>query len=90
MTVRIRSLLASGPVLVPLNSGRTVRLSPGRWSAELRDTEVADNAKVDTLRRRGDIEVEEAGDRPETPAAQEAGAGAAKDRRPRKPADPAG
>ncbi|MGW3287101.1 hypothetical protein ACWDR3_20945 [Streptomyces sp. NPDC001002] len=65
MTVRIRSLLTSGPIMVSLNSGRTVRLSPGRWSAELRDAEVADNAKVDRLSRRGDIEVEQSGEEPQ-------------------------
>jgi hypothetical protein len=89
MSVRIRSLLTSGPITVPLNSGRNVRLSPGRWSAELRDAEVADNAKVDKLRLRGDIEVEPAGEQPEAPAAQD-DAGAAKAPRPRKRTDPAG
>ena len=29
MVVRIRSLLATGPVVVPLNSGATVRISAG-------------------------------------------------------------
>jgi hypothetical protein len=58
MAVRIRSLLVSGPIMVPLTTGRNVRLSPGESSAELHDVEVADNAKVDKLRRQGVIEVE--------------------------------
>ncbi|MFJ6079988.1 hypothetical protein ACIQI8_01205 [Streptomyces sp. NPDC092369] len=94
MTVRIRSLLTSGPIMVSLNSGRTVRLSPGRWSAELRDAEVADNAKVDKLSRRGDIEVEQSGEESEAaaqeaPAAQD-DAGASKGTRTRKRTDSAG
>ncbi|MFG2937609.1 hypothetical protein [Streptomyces sp. NPDC048282] len=93
MSVRIRSLLASGPIMVPLNSGRSVRLSPGRWSAELRDTEVADNAYLDKLHRRGDIEVaesREAPEAPEAPDAREEGAGASRAQRPRKRTDSAG
>lgn len=91
MTVRIRSLLASGPIVVPLNSGRSVRLSPGRWSAELRDTEVADNAYLDKLHRRGDIEVAESREGTEAPDAREEGAGASgRSQRPRKRTDPAG
>ncbi len=57
MALRIRSLRTAGPILVPLNSGRTVRLSPGQDSDELPDTEVAGNAAVDKLRRRGLIDV---------------------------------
>ena len=77
MTVRISSLLTSGPIMVPLNSGRRIRLSPGRWSAGLRDAEVAGNAGVDKLCRRGDIEVAENGEEPEAPATEEEGAGTA-------------
>ncbi|MFJ4783921.1 hypothetical protein [Streptomyces sp. NPDC088794] len=101
MTVRIRSLLTSGPIMVSLNSGRTVRLSPGRWSAELRDAELADNAKVDRLSRRGDIEVERSDEESgasaarEDSAAQEAPAaqddtGASKGPRTRKRTDSTG
>ena len=57
MAVRIRSLVASGPVLVPLSSGTTVRLSPGQVSGDLPDVEVANNAKVDKLKRQGMIAV---------------------------------
>lgn len=90
MTVRIRSLLASGPIMVPLNSGRSVRLSPGRWSGELRDAEVADNAGLDKLRRRGDIEVAESGEGPEAPGAAEGNGSEGRAQRPRKRTDPAG
>lgn len=57
MVVRIKSLQVAGPLLVPLNSGGTMRLSPGQVSAELPDVETADNAKVDKLVRRRAIEV---------------------------------
>ncbi|GIH14157.1 hypothetical protein [Rugosimonospora africana] len=61
MGVKLRNLLASGPVVVPLNTGATVRLSPGQTSDELADVEVTDNAKVEKLRRLGLIEVETTG-----------------------------
>jgi len=67
MAVRIRSLVTTGPVLVPLATGTTVRLSPGQASDELPDVEVADNAKVDKLRQRGVIDVETADGSAETP-----------------------
>lgn len=58
MAVRIRNLAMSGPVLVPLASGATVRLSPGQTSDEMPDVEVVDNAKVDKLRRQRLIDIE--------------------------------
>ena len=58
MTVRITSLAPSAPVLVPLTTGATLRLSPGEVSADLPDIEVANNAKVDKLQRQGVIDVE--------------------------------
>jgi len=58
MAVRIRSLLVSGPIPVPLSTGRTVRLSPGQESDEVPDVEVAGSDKVEKLRRRGLIDVE--------------------------------
>jgi hypothetical protein len=58
MPTRIRSLLASGPVTVPLNTGAVVRLSPGQLSDELQDVEVAGNAKVEKLRQQRVIAVE--------------------------------
>jgi len=58
MAVRIRSLATSGPVVVPLTSGGTVRLSPGAASEELAEVEVTDNAKLEKLRRRRMVDVE--------------------------------
>jgi hypothetical protein len=58
MAVKIRSLVTSGPIVVPLSSGSSMRLSPGQISQELPDVEVVDNAKVDKLRRLGVIDVE--------------------------------
>jgi hypothetical protein len=58
MAVRIRSLVTSGPVLVPLSAGSTVRLSPGQVSDDMPDIEVVNNAKVDKLRGQGLIDVE--------------------------------
>jgi hypothetical protein len=56
--VKIKNLRTSGPILMPLTTGNTLRLSPGQASKELPDIEVADNAKVDKLRRQGVIDVE--------------------------------
>jgi len=79
MAIRIKSLLVSGPVVVPLNSGATVRLSPGGTSDELADVEVADSQKVAKLAGRGVIAVEtvEAGDEaePEDKASKADGGG---------------
>ena len=58
MAVKIKNLVLSAPVSVPLSSGRTVRLSPGQVSEELPDVEVQDNAKVDKLLRQRLIEIE--------------------------------
>jgi hypothetical protein len=57
MAVTIRSLLASGPLLVPLTGGGWVRLGPGEVTDELADVEVTNNGKIDKLRRRRLIEV---------------------------------
>jgi hypothetical protein len=57
MVVRIKSLLVVGPLLVPLNSGGTVRLSPGQESGDLAEMEIADNTKVDKLLQRRAIEI---------------------------------
>jgi hypothetical protein len=61
MTVRIRNLLVSGPLLVPLSSGGTVRLSPGQVTDELADAEIANNAKIEKLRAQQVIDVEQTG-----------------------------
>ena len=58
MAIRIRSLASSGPLVVPLSSGRSVRLSPGESSDELPDVEVTNNPKIDKLRERRMIEVQ--------------------------------
>lgn len=58
MATKLRSLLVTGPVTVPLSSGATVRLSPGEVSEELPDAEVANNSRIEGLRQRGVIEVE--------------------------------
>ncbi|VVJ17642.1 Uncharacterised protein [Amycolatopsis camponoti] len=68
MAVRIRSLLVSGPISVPLSTGRTVRLSPGQESDEVPDVEVAGSDKVEKLRRRGLIDVETVDDAAAEPA----------------------
>ena len=56
--MRIRSLLTSAPVVVPLNGGGSLRLSPGATAEDVLDSEVTGNAKVDRLQREGVIEVE--------------------------------
>jgi hypothetical protein len=71
MAVRIKSLLVSGPILVPLSTGRTVRLSPGQESDDLHDVEVAGNDKVEKLCRRGLIAVETVDDAAEPEPAPE-------------------
>ena len=68
MAVRIRSLLVSGPILVPLSTGRTVRLSPGQESDEVHDVEVAGSDKVEKLRRLGLIHLESVDDDAAEPA----------------------
>jgi hypothetical protein len=59
MVVRIRNLLTAGPLLVPLNSGATVRLSPGQLSDDLHEVEVIGNEKIDKLRRQRVLDVVE-------------------------------
>lgn len=56
------SNLSSRPIIVSLNSGRNLRLSPGRASEEIRDVELKDNAKVDKLKQQRVIAVEQQGD----------------------------
>jgi hypothetical protein len=86
MAARIRSLALAGPLLVPLASGGSVRLSPGEVSDELADVEVTNNPKIDKLRDRRLVVVEstseEAGDEADTEAG-EAAAGPAVDAEPK-------
>jgi hypothetical protein len=72
MPLRIRNLLTSHPVVVPLNTGTALRLSPGQRSDELPDLETKDNAKVDRLRREGVIEVVDAAEEEQEQSAAEA------------------
>ena len=58
MAFRIRSLSPSVPVVVPLASGRALRLSPGQVSQELSEAEISGSAKVEKLRAQHVIEVE--------------------------------
>ncbi len=58
MPVTIRNL-TSRPMLVPLNSGETLRLSPRQTSQELAEAEVNDNLKINRLRGRHAIAVEQ-------------------------------
>jgi hypothetical protein len=67
MAVRIRSLLVSGPLMVPLSGGGSVYLSPGEVTGELPDVDVTNNVKVDKLRARRLIDVEQVGEKPSGP-----------------------
>jgi hypothetical protein len=58
MPVKVKSLLRSGPIVVPLTTGATLRLSPGETSAELPDVEITNNPKVDKLQAQGVIGIE--------------------------------
>ena len=57
MVVRIKSLLTTGPLIVPLSSGGTVRLSPGQFSDDLHEVEVTGNAKLEKLLRQRVVDV---------------------------------
>jgi hypothetical protein len=46
------------PVIVPLNSGTNLRLSPGQVSVDVPDVELKENPKVDKLLVRRAIAVE--------------------------------
>ncbi len=48
MSVEIKNL-TNRPVLMRLNSGRSLHLAPGATSTELADTEISNNAKVEKL-----------------------------------------
>ena len=56
-TVRIKNL-TNRPVILSLNSGRTLHLSPRTTSRELRDVEVKSNAKVEKLQKQRVISVD--------------------------------
>ena len=57
MTIRITSLVSSGPLWITLTSGEQLRLEPGQTSQERPDVDVQDNPSVASLVSRGLIEV---------------------------------
>jgi hypothetical protein len=57
MPITLTSLMVSGPLLVPLASGGTVRLSPGQTSGELPDVDAGNNPMLDKLLQRGMVEL---------------------------------
>ena len=57
MPVTFVNRSASRPLLVPLSSGKTLRLSPGGRSEKLPDREAENNPKVDKLRGQGLLDV---------------------------------
>lgn len=57
MPFTLTNTLSSGPLVIFLASGATVRLSPGQTSGELADVEVLDNPKIEKLLQRGVLEV---------------------------------
>lgn len=58
MPITLTSRLVSGPLIVLLSSGASLRLSPGQTSSELQDVEVAGNPALDKLVQRGLVEVQ--------------------------------
>jgi hypothetical protein len=72
MPVTLTNLQRRGPLLVPLASGTTLRLSPGQTSAELPDVDVQHNPMIDKLRRQGLVEVTSAQAAAETAPAEKA------------------
>lgn len=73
MVLRVRSLLTYEPVVVPLNGGGSLRLRPGATAEDVPDGEIADNPKVEKLRRQGVIEVQEVETPKEPGGAESAG-----------------
>ena len=57
MPVAIRNL-TSRSLIVPLNSGTNLRLSPGEVSAEVHAVELKENSKIEKLKARRAIAVE--------------------------------
>ena len=63
MPVAIKNL-SSRPVIVPLNSGTHLRLSPGETLHDVHDVEMKDNAKINKLLQQRAIAVERAAQEP--------------------------
>jgi hypothetical protein len=57
MPFTLTSKQTSGPLVLILPSGTTVRLGPGQTSPELPDVDVLDNPKLTRLRQLGVLEV---------------------------------
>jgi hypothetical protein len=55
--VRIKSLVSSGPLWIKLTTGESLRLAPGAVSPERPDVVVANNDAIDSMARRGLIEI---------------------------------
>jgi hypothetical protein len=68
MPITFTNRSMSSPLLVPLSSGRTLRLPPGGTSQELPDREAEGNPKVEKLRRQGLLDVREETAATDTPA----------------------
>ncbi|WP_435592826.1 hypothetical protein [Nocardia sp. bgisy118] len=75
MVVTITNLQATGPLTIPLASGRAVRLGPGERSPALPDADVIGNAKVDKLRSQRLIDVAAVSDASQDSAAGNAHGG---------------
>ena len=66
MPVAIKNL-SSTLVIVPLNSGTHLRLSPGEALHDVHEVELKDNAKIDKLLHQRVIAVERAASEPAEP-----------------------
>lgn len=64
--------LSSTPILVPLNSGGSLRVSPGKVSDAVPDIEVKDSPKIDKLLSQRAISVESQSEDEAKPAEGEA------------------
>lgn len=61
MTVRLKNLRHSGPLHVPLSSGKFLRLSPQQVASDIADSDVADNPKLTRLVAEGALLIEPSG-----------------------------
>jgi hypothetical protein len=60
MSIRITSLVSSGPVWITLTSGAEMRLAPGATSAEYPDVDVKNNPSIESMVSSGLIKVDSA------------------------------
>jgi hypothetical protein len=75
MPITITSLQLSGPLVIPLASGASLRLAPGATSAPLAEADIVGNPKIEKLTAQGAIAVNE----PSKPAARGRGGGRSAD-----------